>query len=355
MPSVRLRLTVVLLVCLTAVVAAPAHAAPRAPVVQFGFNEWPDAEHHALQTQVGAPVLRMFVGWNHVQPTPDTWNWDLHDGQYAAARAAGLRPLIVAVAAPCWANPADPCSGSTWIVPDSAHDADWAEFTRRLARRYPGAIGIEIWNEPNIGPAFGWSVDPVRYTGLLRTAHGAIKRVSRNMPVISGGLFATPVSGHYGTSDSAFVAAMYAAGAGRYMDGIGVHPYPVAGGWDGTPARYDLAALDDGLARVRTVRDAAGASTPLWVTETGESTGTQDGSPPAATDAQQAEDILGIVRRLRAARDVRVALIHRLVDSPGAQSDYVALEAGFGVYRADGSPKPAACAISRELGGSLSC
>ena len=71
----------------------------------------------------------MFVGWNYVQPTRGTWNWDMHDRQYNAARAAGLQPLIVAVAAPCWANPADVCDGGSYVVPDAAHEADWAEFT----------------------------------------------------------------------------------------------------------------------------------------------------------------------------------------------------------------------------------
>jgi hypothetical protein len=54
---------------------------------------------------------------------------------------------------------------------------------------------------------------------------------------------------------------------------------------------------------------------------------------------------------------VQVALVHRLIDPPPAPaSDLGAqLQEGFGVYNADGSPKPAACALSKAFRGSLSC
>jgi hypothetical protein len=75
-----------------------------------------------------------------------------------------------------------------------------------------------------------------------------------------------------------------------------------------------------------------------------------------ATDDEQAIDLVAMVRMVQAAPDLPVALIHRLVDVPADPVTGVGgIESGFGVFRADGTPKPAACLLSAALGGSLSC
>jgi hypothetical protein len=54
--------------------------------------------------------------------------------------------------------------------------------------------------------------------------------------------------------------------------------------------------------------------------------------------------------------DVRALIIHRLVDRPLEYGGpYATLESGFGVYHRDGTPKAAACSLSREFGGALAC
>lgn len=333
-------------------------AQPRRSVT-FGFNESPDPSNYQQQVRLNAPIRRILAGWNQVQPTADTWNWVQIDGPYASLVAAGLRPLIVALAPPCWAHPNNPCGDvdTGGHSPDPSYDAAWSEFVRRLTDRYPAAVAIEIWNEQNLLPYFLPGVDPVRYTQVLQAAYRAVKSADPTMPVISGGLFASPISGFYGTADAQFVASMYAAGAKGYMDGIGVHPYPVAGGWDGTPVRYDTAVMEQTLDRVRAARDAAGdRSTPIWITEIGLSTEAEEGSPLAVTEDKQAEDLIALVRTIKNDGDIAVAIIHRLFDPPRALGrPHPGLEPGFGVFRADGEPKPAACALSIEFQGTLSC
>jgi hypothetical protein len=233
---------------------------------------------------------------------------------------------------------------------------------RRLTSRYPAAVGIEVWNEPNVVPFFD-PVDPVRYTALLKEAFAAVKGVNPRMPVISGGLFASDGSGAYGMADNKFLSAMYAAGARGSMDAIGAHPYPIT---SGPSIEYDPAAIEEPLQRLRVARDAAHqSSTPIWITEMGVSTQTATGSPFGATEAQQADYLVRMVHEVEAEPDVRMALIHRLVDVPpppvtpspfgGPPVAAVSVESGFGVFRADGSPKPAACALSRVFHGSLAC
>jgi hypothetical protein len=229
---------------------------------------------------------------------------------------------------------------------------------RRLTERYPEAVGIEIWNEPNIAPTFPPYPDPNRFAALLEAAYGAVKDVDPELPVISGGLFPATATGRYGIADSQFLAELYKAGAGDWFDAIGVHPYPMVTDTPGAPARYDLVAMQQALDRIRAARDAAGyAGTPIWITEVGVSTASARGFPPGATQAEQARLLLAVVDTAEKADDVEVTLIHRLVDTdrPGGSSPLAAIETGFGVLDSSGEPKLAACALARRFKGSLAC
>jgi polysaccharide biosynthesis protein PslG len=99
--------------------------------------------------------------------------------------------------------------------PDAGYDADWNDFVGRLTARYPRALGIEIWNEPNLNMFFWPAPDPARFTRLLTEAYRAVKAVSARMPVVSGGIAGSPASGvvPLGEGDRPFLAGMYAAGA----------------------------------------------------------------------------------------------------------------------------------------------
>jgi polysaccharide biosynthesis protein PslG len=330
----------------------------------FGFNEDPDPRYFPVQESMNMPVRRLPVPWGSVETAPGVWNWDQFDAVYAAMLDAHLQPLLVAGTAPCWAHSESPCNPAG--PPAPSFDPEWSEYIRRLTARYDNAIGIEVWNEPNIAASFQ-PVNPGRYTALLKEAYSAAKGASPHIKVISGGLFATATSGPAGTADGQFLSAMYAAGAGGSMDAIGAHPYPIVGASSGAPT-YDPKGMEEALDRLRAARDAAHHSgTPIWVTETGVSTQTVSGSPPGATERQQADDLLGIVHAVQGDSDVPVALIHRLVDLPPTPTGpfpYVTppipgqggtVESGFGVFRADGSPKPAACSLSHEFDGSLHC
>jgi polysaccharide biosynthesis protein PslG len=156
-------------------ISSGCNAADRRPL--FGFNESAGPGSYRLQAKVGAPIRRMLVGWNQVQPAPGIWRWGPTDAEYRALLRVGLRPLFVAVAAPCWAHPSSPCAGSATegTPPDPPYDGAWTQFIRRLARRYPKAAGIEIWNEENVQPQFLPYPNPARYTQLLKDAYRAVR------------------------------------------------------------------------------------------------------------------------------------------------------------------------------------
>ncbi len=333
-----------------------------------GFNENPSPSGYRRQSELGADVRRMPVPWKDVEPVPGGFAWDQYDRIYRDIVSNGLRPLLVAYASPCWASPGTKCAAVHDGPPDPAFDQFWSRYVRELAARYPEAVAVEVWNEQNFLPHFQPEVDPARYTELLKQAYRAVNDVNSRMAVVSGGLLASPLSGPDGIADYEFLEAMYRNGAAGFMDGIGIHPYPITLRERGT-SRYDPNVVTQTLDRLRAVRDAAGDNSPLWVTEVGASTQTGPGYPPALTEEEQSRMLIGLMRGFVRAEDVATVLIHRLIDpprdpalgtvtevtTPYSVSVYYPIEAGFGVHRTDGTPKAAACAIARELGGSLVC
>ncbi len=322
----------------------------------YGFNEDPDPSFFPLQASVGMPVRRLPVPWIAVEPAPGQWDWTAADAQYSALLEQGLRPLVLALAAPCWAYPSLPCSPTTQAPPDAEFDSAWTEYMHQLAGRYPEAVGIEIWNEPNLTVTFQPEADPERYATLLALAYEAVKRVDPQMPVVSAGLFPSAESGADGIADSEFLAGVFAAGGGEAMDAIGAHPYPVVD--PGGAPSLNLDSVEEALGRVRSARDAAGEqSKPIWITEIGVST---QGAPeaPGEIEEQQADDLLAMLGLFEDDSDVRMVLIHRLIDdpyNPVTEGSGELVESGFGVFRSDGTPKPSACALSSEFHGSLAC
>ncbi|MCW3014743.1 MAG: hypothetical protein JWO02_1835 [Solirubrobacterales bacterium] len=343
--------------------------------VLFGFNTYTDDRAAALLHSTGATVQRIIVPWANVEPGPGAWVWLSFDQQYERALKAGLKPLMIAVSAPCWARVRSGCVDSVVSgPPDPAYEPQWQEYVRRLAERYPEAVGIEVWNEPNLTQVFWPKADPVRFTRLLSEAYTAIKAVRPQMPVISGGLLAPGVSGEgpSGMGDLTFLRGMLAAGAADSMDAIGVHPYPQEGGPAGGGSRWNPDVASRTLDQMRAIEAAANVTgKPFWITEIGESTASQSGFPQPVTPAQQAVDLVRMMRTAVASRDVQVVVIHTLVDErhddgqnavanllqplTGISLFYNGVNSGFGIFNADFKPKPAACAVSRELGGSLGC
>jgi hypothetical protein len=225
--------------------------------------------------------------------------------------------------------------------PARAHYADWGSIAAELARRYPDAAGIEVWNEPNLSTFWRPSPNPARYTELLAEAYRAIKAVSPSMPVISGGL-ANP-SGVPGVSVrlTDFLRAMYRNGSAAVSDGIGVHPYPNS--VDSGPGSWFQTTVNTW----RAVRNSFGDSgKPFWATELGMSTS----DPDAAlrfNEQQQAAGLLSAYRTLAGMSDVKAVVIHELVQNGTASPSNVS---GWGLLRPSLAPRPAYCALAGERG-----
>lgn len=133
-------------------------------------------------------------------------------GMINSAHANGFRILLGVV-------------GDGGAVNNPGYFEAYASFVGGVAAL--GADGIEIWNEPNIDREWAsGSIDPGRYTEMLRLSYNAIKGANPNTLVVSGapaptGFFGGCSGG--GCDDNFFVQGMAAAGAANYMDCIGIH------------------------------------------------------------------------------------------------------------------------------------
>jgi hypothetical protein len=199
-----------------------------------------------LDTMVadGVQSVRIVFDWSYAQPYK-SWSSVPADetsqftnvggiptrfGQYddllalAAARHITVFPTVAY--APGW----DATNAPTGLLPIPKKDAPFAAFCAALARRY-GSHGTfwkttspaepirmwEIWNEPNL--SYYWSKQPFEntYVPLLHAAYDAIKGVDRSSKVMVGGLT--------NTSWNALKLMYKVPGAGRWFDGVALHPY----------------------------------------------------------------------------------------------------------------------------------
>jgi polysaccharide biosynthesis protein PslG len=308
----------------------------------FGFNDnavrggrIPAAQDAGLAASVGANITRLTFDWRWVEPYKGSVSLWQYDQIYKALMAHGIRPLFMLAFAPQWArSPTVTCN--QWkqecrYPPDPAHYADWRRIVATIATRYPGAAGIEVWNEANTALFWQPRPDATAYADLLKQTKAAVKAVNPSLPVITSGLGIYDTSTAWATSTWTFLNTIYARAGKASFDGIGMHAYP--------SSLYN--GLGSGLEwllwRYRATRNSNGDnSKPLWFTEGGYRTG----GSGAWTEQQQAQGTSSLYSALAGAPDVRAVVLHELVDGTG----------GYGVVHSNLTPKPAFCSLATLRG-----
>ena len=309
----------------------------------FGYNEdWgTDDDRFARAAAGGADITRAVISWSAVERRRDELAWDRYDALYARMSEVGIRPLWVLADAPCWAwaKRRKSCRGGEKVArpPQREHDDEWAEFAAAVAERYPETAAIQSWNEPNLVDFWKPKPNAKRAAEITAAANEAVEAVDPEVPVLFGGLaplYETIPRKREIAYDEFLRDAYEAVGRGHW-DAVAMHPFPRFRNRDGF--------LGDILDHLDTVRAALKKSrargTPIWVTEIGLSTA----GPFPYTAEEQADGLTRIYKRLARMRDVPGIIVHRLVDV--AESERA--EAGWGVIRADGEPKPAYCELAR--------
>ena len=345
----------------------------------------------------GFTWVRVTAGWSAIAPSPRSARaprfhasdaraypraaWTALDRVVRGAHARGLRVMIdVAFWAPRWAVAR---SG-----PDATHARDgvdpgrYAAFARAVARRYPGADGFTIWNEPNselfLEPQWartGQIASATEYRAMVDAAVPAIRTEAPRALVLIGAT--SSLGDEHGTQRDGRVAPLRFLRALACVDarlrplrtpdcrrfrplpgdGWSQHPYS-----PGPPAQPDPVPDDVGLADLPRLVDtlralhAAGRTErrlDVWITEYGYQTNPPD--PTRATSpAQQAAFLpqaLALARATPGVASFAQFLLRDLPPRPGPTARDRWADFQSGLRTVDGRPKPAERRLRRALRG----
>lgn len=235
----------------------------------------------------------------------------------------------------------------------------YVEFLRGVASLPDPPNAIEVWNEQNIDAEWpAGQIDPASYTNnMLKPAYNAIKSANSSIMVISGGPAPTGYfgggCGAGGCDDAPYMVGMAAAGAGSYMDCIGIHynegiisPNQTSG----DPRSEHYTRYFWGM--VNAYSNAFGGARPLCFTELGYLTGEGYGALPGnfswagnVTVAQQAQWLAEAASLSASSGKVRLLIVWN-IDSTTWGTDP---QAGYAIIRPGGGCP--ACETLRQVTG----
>ncbi len=327
---------------------APRATPPPQSDPYFGFNEdwFSNRKRIRFVARGGADTARAVLSWSAVEKEQGQFRWRKYDRLYGRMLANGIRPLWVLGDAPCWARELawEDCASQGLVAhpPTPSHADDFALFTAAVAHRYPEAVAIEAWNEPNLWAFWRPLPDPEYAAWLTAWANAGVDYVNPSMPVLLGGLSPLSPAELNPPKEVAyadFLRRAYAAVGTGHWDAVAMHPFPRF-----QKTVHYLKDIERHLHRVRrAVRRSGDPQAPIWVTEIGLST---TGLRPYSR-SEQAKGLVRIYRALAARGDVPAVIIHRVMDQP---RHLKTAESGWGVVRRNGRPKPAYCALAKERG-----
>jgi polysaccharide biosynthesis protein PslG len=284
-----------------------------------------------LLPDVGAKWVRLTFEWNQLETSQGSYNstklaaWDR---SVALSRQAGTKVLVTVYGTPSWAS----ANGKVGGAP--SNNAYYANLMSFLANRYRGQVQAwEIWNEENVSRFWTTGPDPARYTGLLRAAYPAVKSADPNATVVFGG-----TSGN----DTGFIDGAYRAGAKGNFDVMAVHPYTGSAPEAGS-GLYSF----PGYREVRDLMLRYGDAKPMWLTEFGWSTTTDNWG---VSQQAQADYLLRAYRMLEQDSYVQVAVWYNFRNN-WWDRDADGWEFQCGLMRTDFSPKPAYAAFKSYVPG----
>lgn len=233
--------------------------------VHGAWSDWSARDVEVVLDQLeaaGVGWIRLDVGWTSVEGRGrgriSPWYVRRVDRVVDAAARRGIRVLAMLWATPPWANGGAGRTTAPRAARDYARIAGWA------AARYRGRVDAwQVWNEPNRRQFFA-STDPEAYVRILRPAYRAIKRGDPRATVVLAG----PAY-----NDTAWLEAVYRAGAGGHFDVLATHPYPVPADSPPERSRADAVEAIEEVAQVRALMVRRNdADLPIWFTELGWST-----------------------------------------------------------------------------------
>jgi polysaccharide biosynthesis protein PslG len=214
----------------------------------------------------------------------------------------------------------------------AATPAQFAVFARNAAAKLDSPA-YEILNEVNL---YKPAIPAAKYVPVLQAAYRSIKQAAPHAIVLASGL--GPGTG--AAAPDRYLEAMYKAGAKGYFDAANLHPYSYPAMPMSSPCQ-SWNTFCHGAPAMRSVmvkyQDDA---TPIWFTEFGCPTGTAGGYSKACTDEQLAAQLTQAYAQSRKWSWVAAFFVFDWQDND--------VDGDFGLYRANGDPKPYALGAFRR-------
>jgi hypothetical protein len=312
------------------------------PVI--GYNEVfiPNNDPNELLAESGASFVRVAINWSAVEAQPGKLDFARIDVVAEQIAELGLQPLWVITSSPCWAAERPCTRPRPSLAPAEEHLDAYAEFAAAVAERYPDALGIEVWNEPNIPNFWRPLPDAGRYRELLSLTAERVHESGSEVPVVMAG--PSPTTADQVADDpmkiqfAEFIEEVMSGPGRPDVDAIGTHPYSLLQK-SADPVESTIALFD----QARAAAERAAPGIPIWVTEVGLTTAGRH----SVSVAEQAQGLESIIATL-AADGVPVITLHRFFDQANPPFEF---EAGFGVVEADQTTrKPSFCAVASAAG-----
>ncbi|MBJ7328706.1 MAG: beta-galactosidase [Solirubrobacteraceae bacterium] len=301
------------------------------------------------QRSVGVSLLRQNFSWKDIEPARGVFDFSMTDRFVLTAAKEGIEVMPLLFGEPAWATSRPPGNFSRPTFPPRRM-ADFGVFAAAIAMRYGknGSLWLEhpgvkprpvrayqVWNEPNLPIYWGGRPSPKRYAALLRATHRALHAVDPKAMVVTAGL---PKS-KQGMKLTTYVKRLYAAGARKAIDVLGVNPYAPS-----------LKGIEKQLREARGALPKKARKTPLWITEIGWASGGPPTKGRRVGPKKQAVLVDRVFRNLakrRKAWRLKGIVYFAWKDAPvyPGGKDFWGLHTGL--YELDGRPKPAAVALRK--------
>lgn len=217
--------------------------------VQTHFSQgWADPWRQTLKS-TGARHVRDGLAWAKLEPRPGQYAFGPDTAGYLDwFRKQGIDVILTIEAK----NPA--YDGGRFVQSEAGRRA-YAAYLNEILSRYGDVVyGVEVGNELNTGkgmPGVDAAAKPAAYAALLKTVYPMVKAKHPNVHIIGA---STNVIG------TGFIADVFRAGGGPYMDAVAVHPY-----------RSTPEGVDGEIAHLEEVLRPLGGPKPILATEFGDS------------------------------------------------------------------------------------
>lgn len=371
-PSVR-RLLLVLALCWLVPLAS-------AQPMSLGINAmWLPGDADTLRTRfrqarsLGVREVRLDWEWRQVEAQRGKYDWSKLDTLVQVAREEGVELLPIVHYAPAWALRSERKAADIYeLAPAESAFGDYARFLRASIERYgphgnaPLAftpiVYWQVWNEPNIKQFWGPEPQAGDFVKLMRRVHEETAALRSQIKLVHAGL---------SKADLIFFWQLWEADRrfGETFDVMAVHPY-LFDWWDGIrePAALDRDESEDEYAALGVLgsHDDPGylpkvfnlqllmtlrgfADKPIWITEMGYFVADQRLGVSDSELSRRLLETLAFIRERLTSQPIGEGVRAQLATNVQrvywfALEDYPSPDGlgSFGLYRADGSQRPAA-------------